>query len=181
MCQSNFLKLAKYSACQNRSFKSTDERDCEVFPMTGTVVTLVSSVAVVAFAVETCCLVLLLQWYNIVGSNASVCLLAVKRYHADFSFPYDLVTHKTWHRFLRPQNLNVGGVAVDPRGCVSEFDTHNASEWHWSWPVLRQWWVSSTNCAISTECLDLCESQPDCVRPEAVWWCIKSDNLPHKT
>jgi hypothetical protein len=39
-------------------------------------------------------------------------LLALQRYHADFSFPYDLVAHTTWHRFLRTQNWNVSGVRV---------------------------------------------------------------------
>jgi hypothetical protein len=117
MCRSNFRTPAKYSPRQNRSCKNTDERGCEVFPMTGTSVTLVSSVSVVVFIAETCCLGLVLQWYNIVGSPASVCLLALQRYHADFSFPYDLVAHKTWHRFLRTQNWNVSGFRARPTRC----------------------------------------------------------------
>jgi hypothetical protein len=60
MCLSYFGTPAKYSR-QNRSCKNTDERDCEVFPMTGTSVVLVSSVAVVKFTAETCCLGLVLQ------------------------------------------------------------------------------------------------------------------------
>jgi hypothetical protein len=61
ICFSNFRDACKILARQHRSCENIDVRDCEVFPMTGTAVTLVSSVAVVAFSAETCCLGLVLQ------------------------------------------------------------------------------------------------------------------------